>query len=113
MVGCSGIVWAGESLLPLDQARRLGMLDHPSNNRPLSLLGAWSAPGDSQGKGPLRGFPSKPIVSIEYMIQLGNLFLKEVPESRASIVCLLFQDIHHPGCVLNTSLCSIDTRPVK
>src|SRR5437899_12083897 len=85
------------SLLPLDQARRLGMLDHLSNNRPLSLLGAWSAPGDSQGKGLLRGFPSKPIVSIEYLIQLGNLFLKEVPESQASIFCLLFQDIHHPG----------------
>ena len=56
------------SLLPLDQARRLGMLDHLSNNRPLSLLGAWSAPCDSQGKGVLRGFPSKPIVSIEYLI---------------------------------------------
>jgi len=97
MVGCSGILWAGESLLPLDQARRLGMLDHLSNNRPLSLLGAWSAPCDSQGKGLLRGFPSKPIVSIEYLIQLGNLFLEEIPESQASTFCLLLQDIHHAG----------------
>src|SRR2546428_3980463 len=108
MVGCSGILWAGESLLPLDQARRLGMLDHPSNNRPLSLLGAWSAPGDSQGKGLLRGFPSKPIVSIEYLIQLGNLFLEEVPESQASIFCLLFQDIPHAGCILTRSFWSLD-----
>jgi hypothetical protein len=28
----------------------LGMLDHLSNNRPLSSLGAWSAPNDLLGK---------------------------------------------------------------
>src|SRR2546427_295455 len=84
-----GMLWyplGGRVHFSLDQARRLGMLDHLSNNRPLSLLGAWSAPCDSQGEGLLRGFPSRLIVSIEYLIQLGNLFQEEIPESQASLL---------------------------